>query len=141
MSFVAKYIEVLEKLETDIQALQYQGSTAFDEVITGRKKAPRQYPSCMIEPEIIPMDPSTVNLTERQMVFTIRVVGKKADVREGFEEALELLQLVHEMLENDRSFGDTVDRLEVYQWEPEVDKPRVLERHECTLRVTFYEIM
>jgi len=117
-----------------------QGNKLFDQVITGRKEAPTKYPSVVIQPEPIEMAAATTAYTERAMTFTIVVVGKKANIREGFEEVVRLAWKIGEMLEQDRSFENTVDRLEVTQLIPEVERPRVVDRHEASLTVTFYKI-
>ena len=141
MTFIDDYFAVLEKLETKLTEMVDGGQPKFDQVITGRKEAPTKYPAAVIYPDPIPMRPATTQYTERAMVFTITIVGKKAEIREGFEEVVRLAWDVGQMLENDRSFEDTVDRLEVTLLTPEVERPRVLERHEASLTITFYKIV
>jgi len=141
LSFVDTYFQVLSKLEKKLEEMtDEQGNKLFDQVITGRKEAPTKYPSVVIQPEPIEMSAATTAYTERAMTFTIVVVGKKANIREGFEEVVRLAWKIGEMLEQDRSFEDTVDRLEVTQLIPEVERPRVVDRHEASLIVTFYKI-
>ena len=141
MSFIDTYFQVLSKLEQKLSSMtDDQNNKLFDQVITGRKEAPTRYPSVVIQPEPIEMSAATTSYTERAMTFTIVVVGQKADVREGFEEVVRLAWRIGNLLEQDRSFENTVDRLEVIQLIPEVTRPRVVDRHEASLVVTFYKI-
>ncbi|RLG45126.1 MAG: hypothetical protein DRN81_02680 [Thermoproteota archaeon] len=141
MTFIDTYFEVIEKLEEKLRSMENNdGSKTFDQVITGRKVAPTRYPAVLIYPDAIPMRAATTAYTERSMTFTIVVVGKKADIREGFEEVLRLVWRIGEMLEDDRSFEGLVDRLEIDYLTPEVERPRVIDRHEASLTVTFYKI-
>lgn len=138
--FINIYFNVLAKLERKLKEMTKNGNPTFGEVLIGRKKAPSKYPAAKIYPDPIPMRAATTQYTERSMVFTVNILGKKAVIREGFEEAVRLAWDVGEMLENDRSFENAVDRLEVTLLTPEVELPRVLERHEASLQVVFYKI-
>ena len=139
MSFIDRYFQILSRLEDQLKNLTDEsGNKVFDQIITGRKEAPKKYPCALIYPDPVDMRPLTTRRTERTINFTIEVVSKQPASRQGLEDASRITWRVAKMLEEDRTFGGLVERLELGSFTPEVERPRVIDRHESSLTVVFY---
>jgi len=129
--------KIKDKLIEKLTDLKSGGIAVFDAVYFGRKSTPTNFPCVFIWPETIRPVPATIAMSKYFMPFTIRAVSKLPSLMGGFEDAVRRLGLVEHMLISDRSFEYLADNLEIGSITPDVPLPRVRERHEAELVVTF----
>lgn len=141
LDWVTRYIEILDQLEADLGALQDGGVDVFKAVYVGRKAVPRTFPAVFIFPLSITGPAASVATSAFFMPFEIRVVAKMPTAREALVDVIERLGLVEQMLIADRQFHELTENLEVNPIEPESIRPRVRDRHEGSLIVTFRKII
>lgn len=141
MGWTDTFKQILSKLKSDLKSLKIDENAAFDAVYIGRKAAPTQFPCAFIFPRRVRERPATAGTSVYEIQFEIRVVSKAVGGEAGLTDALTRIGAVESMLIADRSYGGLVDNLEVDEIQPEIELPRVRERHESALRVTFRKLM
>jgi hypothetical protein len=137
MTWESTFTGLQDRLITQLKALKdTEGTVLFKEVYFGSKAVPTTFPCAIVLADVMPSRVASTSTSWIQFPFVVVCVAKDPG-KTGYTDAVHRLFLVNEMLIADRSFGELCSNLEVDAITPDYQKPRVRDRHESRLRVTY----